>query len=134
MTSLGDRGPRLSLYTSLLQAAVEDDPGESDMTLANGIATLLAKRAQVVAASRGSRPAPAPLRARATMNYDLALVRLCQRLGIEHRFFAGLSPDAARAGAEAALARRLPALSEDLVGWPGPEPEPPGAEPAEPGE
>ena len=116
MVERGSQGPSLTLYASLLRAALEQDLDQEDVALAADIATLVRKRAEMLAAVGGSPPGPAPVRARATMAYDAALVRLCQRLDIDHLFFSGPSPDAARASAEADLARRMPALSADLLG------------------
>lgn len=116
MAARGNEVPPLTLYTSLLQATIEDVPDEEEEALAVGIANLLRKRAEMTAVTAGRRPGTAPERARATMSYDAALVRLCQRLDIDHLFFAGVSPDAARAEAEAALAHRMPALSTDFLG------------------
>lgn len=112
----GDRGadtPR-SLHASLLKAVAEDGPGEEGISLASGIATVMARRAHLEALSTATPSAPAAVRARATLSYDLALMRLCDTLELGHAFYDPLSPDAARAETEARLARRLPALAPDL--------------------
>ena len=55
-----------------------------------------------------------------SLAYDAALVRLCNRLGVEHDLMGGWPGLEARQQAEARLAERLPALSAALAdGQPG---------------
>jgi len=99
-----------TLYASLLQAALEDEPAPVDEALSHAVARLVGCKALLDALSRSVGLTPAADRARATLDYDLCLIRLCRQMGIPHRFFKGVSPDGARELAEGDLRNHLPAL------------------------
>jgi len=119
----------MTLYASLLQAALEDEPAPVDEALAHGVARLVGCKAQLEALSRSVGPTPAADRARATLDYDLCLIRLCRQLGIQHRFFSGTTVDAARELTQDDLTAQLPALRDLLIrpisrGFTTPDPDP----------
>ncbi len=103
-----------TLYACLLETALEEEPTWTEEPLAQGVARLVASRARLEALGGPGGPAPAAPRARASLDYDLCLIRLCGRLGVEHHFFSGMSFDAARGRTEDDLMVRLPALVDAL--------------------
>jgi len=103
-----------TLYASLLQTALEEDSPGREEPLAQGVARLVASKARLASLGQPGRPAPAAERARATLEYDLCLIRLCGQLGVEHHFFRGTSFDLARERTEEDLMAQLPALVDVL--------------------
>ncbi|MHB1445636.1 MAG: hypothetical protein ACYCZV_08290 [Acidimicrobiales bacterium] len=115
-----------TLYVSLLRAALEEEPRAVDEDLRHGVARLVGCKAQLDALGRSVGPTPAADRARVTLDYDLSLIRLCYQLEIQHRFFSGISVDAARELTEDDLMAQLPVLGDVLVrpsfrGFPTPD-------------
>ena len=109
-------GPEVTtLYAFLLQAALEDEPAPVEEALSHAVARLVGCKALLDALSRSVGPTPAADRARATLDYDLCLIRLCRQMGIPHRFFKGVSPDSARELAEDDLMNHVPALAGVLA-------------------
>lgn len=103
-----------TLYAFVLQAALAEEPGVGEEAVSHGVVRLVGCRAQLDALTRSVGPTPAAERARASLDYDLGLIRLCGQLGIEHRFFSGIHVDSARELTENDLMAQLPALRDVL--------------------
>lgn len=104
----------MTLYASFLAAALEDESPEQVDSVASGVARVLTKRAEFLGRGRAGVAASSSDRIDAALAYDIALVRLCQQLGLSHHLLGSEPPEVARRRAERELASRLPALAADL--------------------
>ncbi len=99
----------MSVYSELLRLALaSDEPMER--TLSDLVSQALVLRA---AASTGGNSAA---RLGDALAYDMALVHLCDRLGIKHDLTGELAGPGARRRAERLVSERIPSLESVLVG------------------
>ena len=97
----------MSVYAEMLKMALESDD-QGDQTTSELVSRALSRRSDLEsggdAASRLAR----------ALAYDVTLVRLCERLGIEHDMTGPAAGPPARRHVERALAAKLPDLGAGL--------------------
>lgn len=99
----------MTVYVELLKAELAEAVPEAPTTQLVG--RVLTTRSRL-----GLDSADSATRLSRLLAYDVALVRLCEALGISHRYLSAGSPEEARAEAEESLAGRLPALAVERQG------------------
>ncbi len=97
----------MSVYSELLRLALAEDT-PADQPVGD-----LVSRAVSLRPSREGNASSAD-RIADWLAYDVALVRLCERLGVEHGMLDGDAGPASRARAEHLVATQMPSLSEAL--------------------
>jgi hypothetical protein len=103
----------VSVYSELLRVAVESNDPLPGQTIGECVSAAIAYRARLAGGATGRRAAD---RIGDELAYDVALVRLCQRLAIPHDFLGDGPPDDTRRDAESRLAARLPSIAAFLDG------------------
>lgn len=101
----------------MLRLALEQEEG-GDRPVGELVSDVLATRSvlsEFAAASGTGLRGPAD-RIGDSLAYDAALVRLCERLGIDHQLTSDTAGPAARPFAERRLAERLPSIAAALEG------------------
>ncbi|MDA8045958.1 MAG: hypothetical protein M0Z30_12085 [Actinomycetota bacterium] len=97
----------MSVYSELLELAMAvDDTGEE--TLEDLVAAALSHRQTL------NRTASSAIRIGDEIAYDMALIRLCRKLGLETGLTGGEPGPMARRRSEGMLAERLPAVRDSL--------------------
>jgi hypothetical protein len=99
----------------MLRLVLEREEPVPDQTLGELVSEALSGRARLdVGADTRAGRATAD-RIGDALAYDAALVRLCQRLSIQHDLLGDSPPNEARLDAEARLADRLPSIAVALA-------------------
>ena len=108
----------MSIYSEMLRLTLQAGGDAPATSVADLVADALACRARLPAAAdpAGGSHRGSAERVGDALAYDAALVRLCNRLGVEHDLMGGWPGLEARQRAEAGLAERLPTLSAALAG------------------
>jgi len=107
----------VSIYSELLRMALGDGRDGRDQPVGSLVAKALSCRARLEGAATGEALSPHANPADRVgdgLAYDVALVRLCDRLGVEHDLTGDGDGVSARDGAEARLADRLPSIAPAL--------------------
>lgn len=97
----------MSVYSELLRMALAHEP-PADQPVGD-----LVSRALSLRPSREGAATSADLIAE-WLAYDVALVRLCEHLGVDHGMLDGEAGPASRTRAETLLAARMPSLTDAL--------------------
>lgn len=106
-TSPSTQRQPVSVYAEMLKMALDAD-AQGDETVSDLVSRALARRLEL---DRGGDAATRLARALA---YDVTLVRLCERLGVEHAMTGPAAGPPARRQVERALAGELPDLRAGL--------------------
>jgi hypothetical protein len=103
----------VSIYSELLRVTLDGDGPEEDQTLVELVSEALSCRAYFAPTDAHGRGAAD--RIGDALAYDAALVRLCQRLSVQHDFWSDSPPGDVRQEAEQRLAARLPSIAAALA-------------------
>jgi hypothetical protein len=119
----------VTIYSEMLKLALDGEPEDRRRPIGALVSEALIHRARLSDPRRGapgSHPGPAADRVADSLAYDVALVRLCERLQLEQDLTADGDVRTARVRAEARLVERLPTLAAaldaseqaEVVDWP----------------
>ncbi len=109
----------MSIYSEMLKLVLAGDDDDLDRSVGALVSDALSSRSHLMGVRKGepaARSGRAADRVADTLTYDAALVRLCNRLGLQQDLTGGGDTHTARVGAEARLAERLPTLAAALGG------------------
>jgi hypothetical protein len=102
----------VSVYADLLRMALDAEPDSDDRPVGDLVAIALGRKGALGQPGGGaSAPPDIPSSLGDLLAYDVVLVQLCRRLGVEHEMTGSTAVPVARRKAEEAVAGRLPALA-----------------------
>jgi hypothetical protein len=110
----------VTIYSEMLRLALarEAAHGDADPPVAELVAELLSRRTRVTRASLGLVTGKVADRVGDSVSYDVALVKLCTRLGIDHNLTGDEAGPDERQRTEERLIDRLPSLAGALNSGP----------------
>lgn len=102
----------MTVYAELLRTALDAEPDPDDRPVGDLVAIALRRKGALgQPGARRSVPLDTPSSLGDFLAYDVVLVQLCGRLGVEHDLTGSTAGPVARRKAEEAVAKRLPALA-----------------------